>query len=115
MGTLERLLQELATWPKVEGITMADVLELSEPLSTALRKMTVAGSMSLHELATELMLSAVETRQVGEVLVEKGFVSSKSERVSTEVTYQINLARTRSRDLPSAVWQALDGLSNDET
>ena len=96
-------------------MTMADLLELSEPLSTTLRKMTIAGSMSMQELASELMLTTVESRQVGEMLVEKGFVSFEQGEGSSKIVYRINLARKRGRDLPSALWQALDELSDDET
>lgn len=114
MGTLERLLDELGRWPRVEGITVADVLEFSEPLSTMLRKMIVEGAMSLRTMAADLALTPVETRQIGQLLVEKGFASLEEGEEGDEQAYRINLAHVRGRHLPSAVWQALDHGTDDD-
>lgn len=104
----DRLQQELRKRSKVEGITPADVMDLPEPLRTAMNKMMRRGSMTLSELTAALKLKAAETRQLGEMLVEKGFLSSTEREADGEIVYRMRLARRRRRSVPRDIWKALE-------
>jgi hypothetical protein len=102
----DRLQRELKKRSKVEGITPADVMDLPEPLRTAMNKMMRRGSMTLSELAAELKLETAETRRLGQMLVENGFLSSLEREADGEIIYQTRFARKRG--VPLDVWKALD-------
>jgi hypothetical protein len=78
MGIFDHRQQELDKRSRVEGVTLADVIELPEPWRTAMNRMMRADSMTLNGLSAELNLDAAETCQIAEMLVEKGFLSSMS-------------------------------------
>jgi DNA-binding MarR family transcriptional regulator len=105
----DRLQRELKKRSKVEGITPADVMELPEPLRTAMNKIMRKGSMTLSELAAELKLKTAETRRLGQMLVEKGFLSSIRRKADGEIVYQTRFVRKRGRSVPLDIWKALDG------
>jgi DNA-binding MarR family transcriptional regulator len=105
----DRLQRELKKRSKVEGITPADVMDLPEPLRTAMHKMMRKGSMTLSELAAELKLKTAETRRLGQMLVERGFLSSIEREADGEIVYQTRFARKRGRSVPFDIWKAFDG------
>ena len=87
----EFLHHDLEQRAELQGISMADVLDLPEPLSTAIKRMVRGRSVLLSEFAADLGLSIDEARALGVVLAEKGLP---------------NLRRTqaqRRRDLPRAL------------
>lgn len=95
----DRLQRELKKRPKVEGITPADVMDLPEPLRTAMNKMMRKGSMTLSELTAELNLKTTQTRRLGAMLIEKGFLSSIEQEADGEIVYQTRFARKRRRSV----------------
>jgi hypothetical protein len=103
----EQLLNELAGRPAVQGITMADVLDLPAPLGAALRRMIRAGALPLSELAAELDLTADEARALGALLVEKGMLTAEVAG-DREQTYRVRFAATRRSRLPASLLKALD-------
>jgi hypothetical protein len=104
----DRLQRELEKRSRVEGITPADVMELPEPLRTAMNKIMRKGSMTLSELTAELNLRTAETRRLGEILVEKGFLSSIRREADGEIVYQTRFTRKHGRGVPFDIWKKLD-------
>ena len=92
--------QELNKRSKVEGITPLDVMELPEPLRTAMNKLMRKGSMTVGELAAELNIEMVEARQLGEMLVAQGLLSLVEQKADGEIVYRVRLGRTRGRSVP---------------
>src|SRR5262245_35630500 len=103
----EQLLNELATRPAVEGITMVDVLDLPAPLSAVLRHMIRAGARSLSELAADLALTTDEARALGALLVEKGMLVIKAADAG-EALYCVRFANARRSRLPASLLKVLD-------
>ena len=104
----DRLQRELKKRYKHEGITPADVMELPEPLRTAMSRMMRKGSMTLSELASELNLERAETRRLGQMLVEKGFLSSSRRTADGEIVYRTHFTHKRGRSVPLDIWKLLD-------
>ena len=92
--------QELNKRSKVEGITPLDVMELPEPLRTAMNKLMRKGSMTVGGLALELNIETVEARELGQTLVEKGFLHLGEQKTDGEIVYRVRLGRTRGRSMP---------------
>jgi hypothetical protein len=99
-GGFEHIQQELNKRSKVEGITPLDVMELPEPLRTAMNKLMRKGSMTVGELAAELNIEMVEARQLGEMLVAQGLLSLVEQKADGEIVYRVRLGRTRGRSVP---------------
>jgi len=104
----DRLQRELKKRPKVEGITPADVMDLPEPLRMTMNKMMRKGSMTLSELAAELNLKTTQTRRLGAMLIEKGFLSSIEQEADGEIVYQTRFARQCRRSVSLDIWESLD-------
>ena len=92
---LERQLADLAP---VKGIAPVDILQLPAAITPAVRKMMRHG-MTLAELAQELDLSADQARQVGDMLVEKGFLTSQLQGDSGDTIYKVYFARMRGQNI----------------
>jgi GAF domain-containing protein len=107
----DRLQRELKERSKVEGITPADAMDLPEPLRTAMNKIMRKGSMTLSDLTVELNLKTVETRRLGQMLIEKGFLNSTERKADGEIVYRAHFAKSRKRGggVPLDIWKALDG------
>ena len=107
---VDRLQRELENLSKVEGITPADVVSLPEPLRSGINKIMREGALTLSEFAAELKLEIAETRQLGEMLVEKGFLVASETQADGEILYRTRFAKSRKRvrDLPGDIWEKLD-------
>jgi predicted ArsR family transcriptional regulator len=99
MENFDALLERLAQLEKVNGITPVDILQLPQPLDVVVREMMRKGGMALAELASRLDLSMAETRRLGELLIEKGFLQSEDREESEGVVYKVYLARIRGRNI----------------
>ena len=97
MTTFADLQQQLAQLEPVKGIAPVDALSLPDALAAAVRKM-MRGGMTLPALADELGLPLDQTRQVGDVLVEKGYLTSEGAE-SDGVTYRVYFARMRGHNI----------------
>src|SRR5262245_17683365 len=104
----EFLLRDLERRTGLQGITMADVLELPEPLSTAMKRMVRGRSVLLSEFAADLGLGIAEARTLGAVLVEKGYLIYAERKHSDEAIYRARFARVQGRNLPATIWETLD-------
>jgi hypothetical protein len=103
MATFEALQQELAGLAKVEGVTLVDILELPAPLDAALRKL-MKEALPLDALADEIQLPVNETRQLMDILVEKGFVKTEDQHGRGGQVYKIYFARMRKHHLPAGLF-----------
>ena len=92
---LQRQLAELAP---VKGIAPVDILQLPAAVTPAVRKMMRHG-LTLAELARELDLSLEQARQVGDMLVEKGFLTNQQQGVSSDIVYKVYFARMRGQNI----------------
>ncbi len=97
MTAFADLQQQLAQLKPVRGIAPVDVLSLPDVLATVVRKM-MRGGMTLSALAGELGLPLDQARQVGDVMVEKGYLTSEGAE-SDGVTYRVYFARMRGRNI----------------
>ena len=97
MTAFADLQQQLAQLQPVKGIAPVDVLSLPGWLAAVVRKM-MRGGMPLSALAGELGLPLDQARQVGDVLVEKGYLTSAG-AASDGVTYRVYFARMRGQNI----------------
>jgi hypothetical protein len=96
--------------PPTVGLTIADVMLLPAPLSSALNRMIRRGPLALDDLAVVLDTSPEEAHQIGELLVARGYCLAGPQRTDGQMTYQARLARKPGRLLPDSFWKALDDL-----
>ena len=99
MTTFETLKQRLIELDRVNGITPVEILDLPKGLHVAVRKM-LKSPMTLEELASELSLPVEETRQIGDLLVDKGFLQIEEPIEESLIRYKVHFARMRSRNIP---------------
>jgi len=92
---LERQLADLAP---VKGIAPVDILQLPAAITPVVRKMMRHG-LTLAQLAQELDLSSDEARQVGDMLVDKGFLTSQQQGDSGDTIYKVYFARMRGQNI----------------
>ena len=92
---LQRQLAELAP---VKGIAPVDILQLPAAITPAVRQMMRHG-LTLAELAQELDLCLDQARQVGDLLVDKGFLTSQQQGDSGDTIYKVYFARMRGQNI----------------
>ena len=97
MMTFADLEQQLAQLQPVKGIAPVDVLSLPDSLAAVVRKM-MRGGMTLSALAGELGLPLDQARQVGDVLVAKGYLTTEGAE-NDGVTYKVYFARMRGQTI----------------
>jgi predicted ArsR family transcriptional regulator len=97
MTALADLEQQLAQLQPVKGIAPVDVLRLPDSLASVIRK-TMRGGMTLSALADELGLSLDQARQVGDAMVEKGYLTCEGAE-SGGLTYKVYFARMRGHNI----------------
>ena len=97
MTTFADLEQQLAQLQPVKGIAPVDVLSLPDWLASVVRKM-MRGGMTLSALADELGVPLDQARQVGDAMVEKGYLTSEGAE-SDGVTYKVYFARMRGHNI----------------
>jgi hypothetical protein len=99
VASFQALKQQLIGLNRVNGITPVEILGLPEDLHVAVRMM-LKTAMTLEELAGELRLTGDEARLVGDLLVDKGFLSSEEAVEDGSIRYRVHLARMRPRNIP---------------
>lgn len=97
MTTFTDLQPQLAQLQPVKGIAPVDILTLPDALAAVVRKM-MRGGMTLSALADELGLPLDQARQAGDMLVEKGYLTSEGAE-SDGVTYRVYFARMRGHNI----------------
>ena len=104
MATFEALQQKLTGLAKkVDGATLVDILELPAPLDAALRKL-LKEPLALDALAAEIQRPVNETRQLMDILIEKGFVKTEEQASRGGQVYKVYFARMRKHKLPAGLF-----------
>ena len=103
MADFVSLQQTLAKLDRVEGVTVVDIMKLPSPLDGLLKRM-LKEPLSLSTLSAELQLPAEETRQLMDLLVEKGYVKVDGQDRQGDNVYRIYFARTRKLSLPDGLF-----------
>ena len=106
MGLFDRLQAELNAQKKAEGLSMADVVMLPDPLPRMVRYMLRERDVTLANMAAFLGQDETETQTLLGSLVEKGFV--REMMVRGERHYRVRLANRRGAAPQSSIWQSLD-------
>jgi len=101
----DRLQAEIETRQRMEGITLADLLDLSPELRRIINTITRRGEMSLAEIVLELDMMPSEVRGLLDTLVGKGYL--RSFEVEGELRYKTFFAQKRVREVPLNIWNAL--------
>ena len=104
-GLFDRLLGELEAREKSPGLSMSDLLTLSEPLSGLLNWMVRQAPVALADVVAFLRGDEARTRLVLADLLDKGFV--REIEIHGVTHYRVRLAPKRGRALPANLWQAL--------
>jgi DNA-binding IclR family transcriptional regulator len=102
----DRLQAEIETRQRLEGITPADLLDLSPELRRIMNMILRQGEMSLTDVVFELDMKPSEARELLATLVGRGYL--KAFEVEGEQHYKTFLARKRGREVPLNIWEALD-------
>ena len=106
MGIFNRIQAEIEAREKQEGITPADLLDLSPPLRRLMSRITRKGELSIEAAAEHLGETVDNTRQMLNALVEKGYLEREEREAGW--TYRTRFARKRGRNIPAGIWSALE-------
>jgi DNA-binding MarR family transcriptional regulator len=112
MGIFKHLQNEIEERDKREGITMAELLDLSPPLRRLMNRITRHGELSLSHAAVELGEPREETQTMLNSLVEKGYLLR--EKQDAEWIYRTRFARKRGTSLPPGIWSAIIPRTRDQ-
>lgn len=112
MGIFNRVQKEIDARDKQEGITPADLLDLSSSLRRLMNRITRQGEITVEGAAELLEETPANARQMLNALVEKGYLE-RQEREEGWV-YRTRFARKRGRDIPVGIWSALGQRTKDE-
>lgn len=111
MGLFDRLQAELKAQKKAEGLSMADVVMLSDPLPRMVRYMLRERDVTLTAMAAFLGEDEAKTGAFLATLVDKGFV--REMKIDGESHYRVRLANRRGAAPQSSIWQSLDNKLED--
>ncbi len=102
----DRFEAESEAHEKIAGLTIADIVSLSDSLQELVTWIMRREEASLAEAAANIGQDEEAVRTMLHELVEKGFVQETA--VAGEPRYRIRLAQKRGRQLSQEIWQALD-------
>ena len=110
-GLFGRLQNELDARDKAAGLSMADILDLPDPLRQLMNWLMRQEEAGLAEVAAYIKEDEAETRAMLDELVEKGFV--RQLHISGKLTYRVRLASRRRSQLSLDIWRALDSKTGE--
>jgi predicted ArsR family transcriptional regulator len=105
MGIFDRIQDEIQLRDRREGITPADLLDLSPPLRRLMNRITREGEQTAEQAAEHVGQPVAEVRRMLNALAEKGYLE-REEREEGWV-YRVHFAHKRGRDIPPGIWSAL--------
>ena len=105
MGIFNRIQNEIDDRDKQEGITPADLLDLSPGLRRLMNRITREGSQTAEQAAEHIDMPTEEVEEMLSSLVNKGFLDR--EKKDDVWVYQTRFARKRGRQVPLGIWSAL--------
>jgi predicted ArsR family transcriptional regulator len=112
MGIFDRIQGEIESRDTEEGITPADLLDLSTELRRLMTRITREGELSVKQAAEQLDGSEAEAQKMLDALVEKGYL--QREQREDGWYYSTRFARKRGRDIPVGIWSALGQRTKEE-
>lgn len=104
-GIFGRLQAEIDSQEQEEGISPAQLLELSDELRRIVQLVAREGEMLAGEVAERLDVTIDEATELLSALEEKGYLTSRDTEPGRR--YKARFARRRSHDLPGSIWSAL--------
>lgn len=105
-GLFGRLQEELEAREKAAGLSMADILDLPDPLRRLMNWLMRQDEPGLADVASFINEDEAKTRAMLDELCEKGFV--RELQISGKLYYRVRLARRRKSQLSLDIWQALE-------
>ncbi len=105
MGIFDSIQHEIEAREKREGISPADLLDLSPPVRRLMNRVTRQGEQTAAEAAEFLERPVDEIKQMLSGLAEKGYL--QREKVDDVWVYRTRFARRRGRKIPGGIWSAL--------
>jgi hypothetical protein len=98
VASFDVLRQEVAGLDPVSGLTPDEIANLPEDLHAAFRKM-LKNAIPLDELARDLGRTEDETREIGQLLVDKGYLQYEASDPAV-TRFRVRFARMRARSIP---------------
>jgi DNA-binding MarR family transcriptional regulator len=111
VGIFKHIQSEVEAREELEGITAADLLDLSPVLSRLMAYITRTGEVSVETVAEYLGESAADAGEMLNTMVEKGYL--EREERQREWFYRTRFGRKRGRDVPPGIWSALGGRTQE--
>lgn len=108
-GAFDRMREELLDWSGTSGMSPSVLLQLNEPLRSALKRILREGSVTFAELSDDLGLDIGQTDTIADLLVACGFLKTSEERASGVVVYSIRHTKSHRPEAPVAIWDRLFG------
>ncbi|MFP4345887.1 MAG: MarR family transcriptional regulator [Anaerolineales bacterium] len=112
MGIFKHLQNEIDDRENREGITLAELLDLSPSLRRLMNRVTRQGELSVAAAADYLEMPRDEVREMMDSLVKKGYLD-REEREEGWI-YKTRFAHKRGRSVPVGIWSALSKRADDE-
>lgn len=112
MGIFKHLQDEIDDRENREGISLAELLELSPPLRRLMNRITRHGKLTVAQAAQEVEMCEEEVRQMLDALVGKGYLAR--EEGEDGWLYMVRFARKRGATLPPGIWSALSKRTQEE-
>jgi hypothetical protein len=110
----ERMRAELLAWSNLDGMSPSVLLQLDEPLRSALKRILRQGAITFADLGHELGLDGAETETIADLLVACGMLKTSEPTATGEVTFHIRHSKTHRPEAPVGVWNLLLGSEDDE-
>ena len=110
----ERMRAELLAWSNLDGMSPSVLLQLNEPLRSALKRILRQGPITFADLGQELGLDAADTEAIADLLVACGLLKTSEATATGEVTFHIRHSKTHRPEAPVGVWNLLFGSEDDD-
>jgi hypothetical protein len=98
VASFDTLRQEVEGLKPVSGISPDEIVSLPEDLHSAFRRM-LKGPISLDELASELGLAEDQAGEIGQLLVDRGYLQYEASDPGV-TRFRVRFARMRTRSIP---------------
>jgi predicted transcriptional regulator len=112
MGIFDRMKGEIEAREAQEGMSPADLLDLSDELRSLIARIIRDQEISVKDAAEHVGGSVDSTRQMLDTLVEKGFL--QREQRKNDWFYSTRFAHKRGRDIPVGIWSALGQRTSED-
>ena len=104
----EHLIQELEGVAAVDGLNMTDLLLFPENLRLFLNWMVrKKNSVQIEDIAGYIQSDPAETRQLLEMLIDKGFIEEIKK--NDEEEYKLHVKSSRNYRVPNKIWEVFEG------